>query len=185
VPDTVLRVAFGIDPTEAQEERDEVANFDCGDEAWSREVSNWLKCSGSPEDCVWSDLAYPGARVWLYYNQAGELVGVGAIGHNEWTIRKTQSKLPVTILTNLAVAKAHQHKPTGDGEVTYGKQILQDLRFEAEKDRHFRRLLCLCVHRDNPIKSWYERQGFVVIEPPQTKSGHYRMALDLQKSDKA
>jgi ribosomal protein S18 acetylase RimI-like enzyme len=178
VPDSVMRVAFGVDPVEADQEREEVANFDCGDEPWSLEVSRWLRAV-DPQDCVWSDLQYPGARVWLYYNQSGELVGVGALGHNTWTIVRKQSKEPITILTNFAVSKAHQHKPKGDGEVTYGKQIMRDLRAEAEKDRE-RRLLCLCVHPDNPIKDWYQKQGFYLIEPPQTKTGHYRMALDLQ-----
>lgn len=135
-----------------------------------------------PKDSVWADLKLPGARVWLYYNSIGDLVGVGALGESTSTIKKNNVKVPVTVLTNLAVVKRFQRVPKGDGEDGYGKQILRDLRATAEAAKDRRPLLTLCVHPDNPAFAWYRRRGFEVIEPPLTKAGYFRMALDLHKA---
>jgi hypothetical protein len=180
VPNRLVRVPFGRDPTSAAAERQEVADFDCGAEPWELEVSDWLR-GVNPDDSVWVDLQRPGTRVWLYYTQAGELAGVGALGEPEWTLKKKEPRSAVTLLTNLAVAKRFRHFPKGPDEVTYGKQIMRDLRAEAEKSKATRPVLALCVHPQNPAREWYLKEGFAILEPPTLKSGHFRMGLDLNK----
>jgi hypothetical protein len=64
----------------------DVQDFDCGDEPYEREVSDWLK--GPAEEGVESALnciaddQRPG-RVWLY-KLGDRLVGFGALAKTEW-----------------------------------------------------------------------------------------------------
>jgi len=150
--------------------------FDCGDHDYQRSVANWIK-GMDPEDSVLTDVARRGTQVWVYYNQADELVGFGSLGTHEWSLPPHgKKKVPVVIIPNVAVARRFWGKPADD---PFADQIPDDLRNEAQRYRPTPQALVLCVHPLNQrALRFYERHHFVVIEPP-LKDGHLCMATSL------
>jgi len=66
---------------------DRVHGFDLGDVDFQKELGDWLR-----SDAVAA--MQRGTKVWLYVNQAGEIVGYGSLGVTRWkypdgTARKT------------------------------------------------------------------------------------------------
>src|SRR5713226_895376 len=84
-----------------------VQSFECGDEPWEREVSDWLK-SGRGTGSALDDLDH-GNQIWLYATATGELIGVGSLGIAEqrWP-RAKDPKIAVSILPMLGVDRRFQ-----------------------------------------------------------------------------
>lgn len=143
---------------------DSVEGFHCGDAPFEREVAAWLK--GKEGDCAIASITHPTrpARVWLYTNPDGTLVGFGALGRSDWRWKgKNDPKVPVTLIIWVGLCVDFQGKPENvPREQKYSTIILNDLIDEAQKEQESHPVIGLLVHKDNlrAIKL-YERFGFV------------------------
>jgi hypothetical protein len=54
-----------------------VGGFDCGDEPYQQELAHWVLNDAVPAQAR-------GTKVWLYQNQAGEVVGYSSLGTTRW-----------------------------------------------------------------------------------------------------
>src|SRR5947209_9132714 len=92
----------------------QVQDFDCGNNSWEQAVSDWIK-GHDPSDSVLTDIASRGTRVWLYRNQADEMVGFGSLGLHEWSLSPFgKKKVPIVIIPNVAVARRFWGLPRDD-----------------------------------------------------------------------
>ena len=59
-----------------------VSDFDCGDEPFQREVSDWIRDTipGGVSDALQRD-----TDVWLYSTEEGDLVGFGSLCRSLWS----------------------------------------------------------------------------------------------------
>jgi ribosomal protein S18 acetylase RimI-like enzyme len=149
MPDLLQPVAF------APELLDEVRDFDCGDEPYQKELPAWLLQDAIPA------LAR-GTKVWLYANQANEVVGYGSLGLTRWKYPDAGSpKTGLVIIPAVAVRRAFWGKPEGPPEDRYSSQIMRHLLAEALAWPGSLPALGLLVHPDNQAAiKLYERLGF-------------------------
>ena len=61
-----------------ESDQNRLAGFSCGNDLWSRHVSEWIRGS----DVL--DSMKKGTRVWLFESAAGDVVGFGSIGTAQW-----------------------------------------------------------------------------------------------------
>src|SRR5262245_8047965 len=139
VADQLVKIAFHKDLLP------KVQGFDCGDEPWEREVSDWLKAPSAEQGAIhdW----YRGTEIWLYATAAGELVGVGTLGKasTRWPTNK-DPKIETSIIPMLGVDRRFQGQPPGPREGRYSTQILSDLIVEAQSHKEDRPALILYVN---------------------------------------
>jgi hypothetical protein len=89
-----------------------VQAFDCGSEPWEREVSDWIKRPAGEDGAV--DALARGTAVWLYVNDAGELVGFGSLDKTEQRWPKAKDpKVPASIIPWVAVERRFWGQPPG------------------------------------------------------------------------
>jgi ribosomal protein S18 acetylase RimI-like enzyme len=165
---------------------DEVQSFDCGDEPYAREVSDWLKGPAGADSALTSirNTDRP-VRIWLYRLASGSLVGFGALGKSEWRWKsKKDPKLPLTVIIWVGIGKEFRGQPLGPREGRYSAQILDDLIAEALEDQETHPVLGLFVQADNVRAiELYRRAGFTEeLEPyvdRQTGVRYFRMAMVL------
>ena len=160
-----------------------VQAFDCGDEPWEREVSDWIKRPPGQDGAV--DALARGMTVWLYVSEAGELIGFGSLDRAEqrWPTSK-DPKIPASIIPWVAVDRHFWGQPPGPPEERYAAQILGDLVARATQTRDERPILVLYVHVNNTrAVAFYLRSGFQELQKPYTdpKTGwqYKRMVLAL------
>jgi hypothetical protein len=67
---------YAVEFTEADQAR--LAGFSCGEELWSRHVTEWILGSDVLESME------RGTRVWLFETEQGDVVGFGSIGPSIW-----------------------------------------------------------------------------------------------------
>lgn len=167
-----------------------VQQFDCGSESWERVVAEYLKAPDSePESAVASTLlpsSHPHhARIWLYINQDGELVGFGALANgNQRYPKPKDDPIPVCILTYLALDKRFHGKPDGPSEQRFATRILRSLIDEAKLTAIERPLLILYVDEANEKAiRFYQKAGFAELHKPYKDKAtgrlHKRMYLVL------
>src|SRR5208282_3307919 len=99
----------------------EVQGFDCGSAEWATPISDWIKGKEAL-----SRVRKGTTKIWLYYNEANDLVGYGSVGITKWPIFAEEPRKPVLILPSLGVQEKHQSKG-------YGKLICNHLISEAQK----------------------------------------------------
>lgn len=167
-----------IEFTEAHLSLPKVLAFDCGDEEWEREVSDWLKAPKGQNGAV--DDLLRGTKVWLYLTAVGELVGVGSLGEGKLKWPKSKSDpIPTSVIPGLGVDKGHR-----GGK--YGGAILSDLLASALDVATKRRLLVLYVHELNPALGVYLKFNFTEYGKPylnpDNKRPYKRLVLDLLPS---
>ncbi len=75
---------YAVPFTETDQAR--MVGFSCGDELWSRHVSEWILGS----DVV--DSMKKGTRVWLFETAAREIIGFGSIGTSKWNCRHLRGR---------------------------------------------------------------------------------------------
>jgi ribosomal protein S18 acetylase RimI-like enzyme len=164
-----------------------VQAFDCGSEPWELEVSDWIKRPAGQDGAV--DALARGTSVWLYVNDAGELVGFGSLAKTEqrWPAAK-DPKVAASIIPWVAVDRRFWGQPPGPPEERYASQILDDLISKALLTRDERPLLVLYVHVNNQRAiAFYQRPyfGFVELHKPYTDRAtgwqYKRMALMLKE----
>lgn len=92
--DHIVREAFS-----AAKHIPELANFDCGGHDYQIAVSDWIKAI-HPDDSVLTDISRFGTKVWVYYNQAGDVVGFASLGLTNWSLwpPSQKRKAPVVII---------------------------------------------------------------------------------------
>ena len=134
----------------SEERLAEVQQFKCGsDYAWQTAIATWIK---SPADQKFSALyaiEKKGTRVWLYHNQAGQLVGYGSLGTTNWTWPYPNgARKAVSIIPSLGIQLEFQGEPkTGPKEDKFSRQIMRHLISESVQQGLD--YLVLKVHEDN------------------------------------
>jgi ribosomal protein S18 acetylase RimI-like enzyme len=180
MPDGLAKHVFTEDDWE------EVQSFDCGDEPFAREVTDWLR-GPFGSDSALTAIRHPDrpCRVWLYRLEDGALVGFGALGKSEWRWKgKKDPKVPLTVIVWVGIGKEFRGQPPGLREGRYSAQILDDLIAEALEDQETHPVLGLFVQTANVRAiELYRRAGFTEeLEPfvdKQTGVEYRRMAMVL------
>jgi GNAT superfamily N-acetyltransferase len=103
-----------------------------------------------------------GVKVWLYLNEANEIVGFGALGVTRWKYPDPASRrVELVIIPAVALRKEFWGKPLGPTDQRYSSQIMQHLIGEALAWPGHPPVLGLFVHPDNHAAvRLYERFGF-------------------------
>jgi GNAT superfamily N-acetyltransferase len=135
---------------------DEVRDFEYGDEPYQKELAAWMVNDAQTA-------LQRGTKVWLYVNQAGEIVGYGSLGVTRWKYPDAAArKIEVVIVPAVALRKAFWGKPEGPPEERYSSQIMRHLLDEALAWPGRLPAVGLFVHPDNQAAiKLYQRFGFV------------------------
>src|ERR1700722_20942655 len=95
----------------------EVKGFDCGSEPFQIELADWLTQHALAA-------LSRGTKVWLYANEADEVVGYGSLGHTRWKYPDADSpKTALVIIPAVALQRVFWGKPDGSPENRYSSQI--------------------------------------------------------------
>src|SRR4051812_24597696 len=106
MPDALTPVPFTLQMLFVMQE------FECGDNPWDREVSDWIK-GVEMQDGLRSSLDR-GTKVWLYVNANRDVVGFSSLGTSKWGIPKLKDpRRNVGIIPNVAVRSRFQGLPVG------------------------------------------------------------------------
>ena len=151
-----------------------VQGFGCGDEAWEREITEWLKAPLGSGGAV--DETFEGNTTWLYVSDDGDVVGVASVGPSSASWPKNSSpRLPATCVT--WVATDYRHRGKG-----YGGQIMNHVVGECLARKDDFPLVVLYVYQGNPARDWYvKKYNFAEIGKPLTQNGRFydRLVLSL------
>jgi ribosomal protein S18 acetylase RimI-like enzyme len=135
---------------------DEVRDFEYGSEPYQQELALWMQNDAIPA-------LLRGTKIWLYVNQAGDIVGYGSLGITRWNYPDAAArKTALVIIPAVALSKEFWGKPDGPPQERYSSQILGHLLDEARNWPGQLPAVGLFVHPDNlaAIKL-YERFGFL------------------------
>ena len=117
---------YAVEFTEADQAR--LAGFSCGDESWSRHVTEWIRGSE-----VLDSIKRWGTRVWLFEMEQGEVVGFGSVGTSVWQWQPPGGpKTTVVLIPMLGIDIRYQGYPP-EPEWRYSRQIMAHLVFEGER----------------------------------------------------
>lgn len=170
---------YAVDFTEADQAR--LVGFSCGDEIWSRHVTEWIVGS----DALDSIKRYK-TRVWLFETEDQTVVGYGSLGTSRWHWPPPDGpKAKVALIPMLGIDARFRGEPA-DPERRYSRQIMSHLIAEAQsvarewngdpKERP--QWLVLQVHRDNDRAiRFYENCGFDLIPDVERVPDHRVMKL--------
>ncbi len=107
---------YAVEFTEADQAR--LVGFSCGDELWSRHVTEWIRGS----DVV--DSMKRGTRVWLFETTQGEVVGFGSVGTSEWRWPPPKgSKATIVLIPMLGIDFRFRGDPS-DPDWRYSGQLM-------------------------------------------------------------
>lgn len=161
---------LSADILEEADQKD-LVGFSCGDTDYGRASTQWI--TGSDV----FDSIKRGTNVWLYRNQAGDVIGFGSIGPIRW-----RWPLPDGSYTNLLIIPMlgideRYHGQPPDVQWRYSHQILNHLIYEARspasESSHPIEWLLLMVHPDNQRAiRLYEQFDFKLI-PDVTRGAGY------------
>src|SRR5262249_8164208 len=128
-----------------EESLPKVQGFDCGDEPWEREVSDWIKAPLGEGGAL--DELQQGSHVWLYVNEADVLDWFGSLCITmQRCPRSKDPQIVVRSIPMLGVDRKFWGQPLGPVEDRYSIRILADLIAEARKHQDERPILILFVH---------------------------------------
>jgi RimJ/RimL family protein N-acetyltransferase len=133
----------------------DLGELDCGEEPYQKELAVWLQQDAS------AALAR-GTKVWLYVNEATEVVGYGSLGQTRWKYPDPDSpKAALLVIPAVALRRPFWGKPEGPAEDRFSSQIMRHLLTEALAWPGTLPALGLFVHPDNhAARKLYERFGF-------------------------
>jgi len=161
-------------------------DFDCGesaDQPWVQAVNDWIT-GRSADDCAALDIKNRRCKVFLYRNQAGDLIGFGSLGKTkaQWPM-PDGPKIPVAIIPWIGLDKRYHGQPKGqdaDGneEIRYSDQIVADLVYEA-KNYNVEALFLFVDPRNTGAIRLYSRNGFASSNAPLEAGELMRMAVSL------
>jgi len=134
-----------------------VEHFDCGNTSWATTINQWIRS----EEAL-KRVRKKSTKIWLYHNQASELIGYGSLGVTKWSIFSDEPKKPVLILPNLGVQKGHQRQGFGREICMHLIEESQKLYFEGKSQgKTLLPFLGLVVHPDNTDAiGLYKSAGF-------------------------
>ncbi|MEX0820144.1 MAG: GNAT family N-acetyltransferase [Pirellulaceae bacterium] len=165
-------------------DQSEMAGLHCGDKPSARAATAWI--TGSD---VLDSIANYETRVWVFRNQADEIVGFGSLGPTRWRWPPPDGDYTRLLMIPQLGIDARFHGQPPDAEWRYSNQIMAHLILEAQefakeiqrtkpKKKHVE-LLILQVHKDNvAARRLYERFGFVVM-PGFESNNHLVMSHKL------
>jgi GNAT superfamily N-acetyltransferase len=178
MPSALTRIPF------TEELLPKVQGFNCGDDAWEREVSDWIKAARGGGGGI--DALQHGDQVWLYVTAEGDVFGFGSLGAAEqrWP-RAKDPPVPVSVIPLLGLDRRFWGQPPGPPEERYSSRILEDIIAQARTRQDERPVLILFVHLNNGRAiRLYERAGFAELHKPytdkQTGQVYRRMFLALK-----
>jgi len=106
-------------------------HFDCGPEPHAQEVTKYIKASVHDEGALF-DMGRGRAEVWVYANEALEIVGFGSLGTTAgWRWPDSKKKTTVHHIPALGIDHRFRGKPTGPREDRYSQQIVDALIEQA------------------------------------------------------
>jgi hypothetical protein len=166
----------------AEEDRADLANFDCGNDSWAEAATEWIQGSDVVES-----ITKRKTRVWLYRNEQDVVIGFGSLGltRRQWP-PPDGDHANLQIIPMVGLDYRHHGKPP-DPNWRYSRQIISHLRHEAISTLadHFNArkstlpLLTLYVHQDNAAAiTLYQRFGFTP-EPAVRRGDHILMLQRL------
>jgi hypothetical protein len=157
-----------------------VQSFECGDEPWASDVSDWIKAEVDGA----ADLVDQGTcTVWLYYTDDEELFGYASLGisFHEWNVPGfSRSKIP--IIPFFGVQSEFQGKPeSADHLDRYAARMMRDVVAQAIQLEHAELPLLglLCDHRNSKAIGFYERMSYVCLDPTDGSRKLVRMITRL------
>jgi ribosomal protein S18 acetylase RimI-like enzyme len=172
-----LHQLYAVEFTEADQAR--LAGFSCGDESWSKHVTEWILGSDVFESMK------RGSRVWLFETAQREVVGFGSIGTSEWQWPPPKGTRKTIVLIPMLGIDARFRGQPADSDWRYSGQLLSHLIAEALRTArewsdadNKPQWLVLMVHQDNAraIK-FYEQRGFELIPGVLRRKDHSVMKL--------
>jgi hypothetical protein len=111
-----------------------VQGFDCGDTPWEQDVAAWIQ-QGPNKGGALDAMADLGTEVWLYETEAGQLVGYGSLGVNEWRYPnpRKSDRVPIQIIPYFGIRRQFQGQPPAPcpREERYAHRIFEDLLVKA------------------------------------------------------
>ncbi len=157
-----------------------VQDFECGEEEWETEVSDWIK---APQEGAADAVEQGICAVWLYRTPDRILVGYASLGLslNPWNI-PGYGKARVAIIPFLGVGTQFQGQPrTVRWFDRYAAQMMRDLLAEAlNLEGRGHPILGLMVdYRNERAISFYERLGFVALDARDGGRHYVRMIVRL------
>lgn len=169
---------YAVEFTEADQAR--LVGFSCGDEPWSRHVTEWILGS----DVL--DSMKRGTRIWLFETEQGEKVGFASIGTSTWRWPPPDgAKTTVVLIPMFGIDVRYRGQPR-EPDWRYSRQIMAHLVSEGQRiasawpgDPVARpQWLVLMVHRDNSRAiRFYEQCGFELIPGVVRRQNHLVMKL--------
>jgi hypothetical protein len=170
-----------------------VADFECGNETWEREVADWIRMPPESGDGAlhWSTC---GTTVWLYETNDGDLIGYASLGVSQWTMRhptaNTRTDRPIQIIPCLGVHTRFKGCPVGvRKDLRYSARILTDVMAIAAERCSLQKcppILGLKVHEENKraIKL-YERpeNGFLKLGKNPDRECYWKMYVDISDAN--
>jgi ribosomal protein S18 acetylase RimI-like enzyme len=169
---------YAIDFTEADQAR--LVGFSCGDEPWSKHVTEWILGSDVLESMK------RGTRVWLFETAQAEIVGFGSVGTSVWQWPPPKGERTTIVLIPMLGVDARFRGQPPDPDWRYSRQLMAHLIAEgqrvarewsgdAEKEPNW---LVLMVHQDNARAiHFYEQCGFELIPDVLRRQNHRVMKL--------
>jgi ribosomal protein S18 acetylase RimI-like enzyme len=167
---------YAVEFTEADRAR--LVGFSCGDEPWSKHVSEWILGS----DVL--DSMKRGTRVWLFETAEGDIVGFGSVGTSQWRWPPPDgARTTIVLLPMLGIDVRYRGLPPDPAWrysrqmmahlVAEGQRIAREWSGEAEKKPQW---LVLMVHRENARAiRFYEQCGFELIPNVVRRNDHLVM----------
>jgi len=163
--DKLRQVVFSREHVEA------VAGLECGEEAWCKAQSQWITT-----DAVFESMSARETSVWLFFNEANELVGYGALGGTRRPHPPgTSGYKNLSVIPSLAVKRQFWGRPK-DG-IQYSHQILASLILEAKKRSPTMLILDVDSLNTHAIALYCEF-GFEDVGPARM-NGQRRMSVNL------
>ena len=158
-----------------------LVGFSCGSSVSGRLCTEWI-CGSDVLDSM-----KRGTKVWLYHNEAGELIGYGSIGLTSWRWPLPDGGYTSLILVPmLGIDQRFQGKPP-DKQWRYSHQIMKHLIYNAHEINRQRKnpidRMVLMVDPENQSGiRLYEQFDFALI-PNVTRGAGQRVMQHLLASD--
>lgn len=157
-----------------------LAGFSCGEEPWSRHVTEWILGSDVLDSMV------RGTHVWLFETERGEIVGFGAVGMSTWHWPPPKgSRTTIVLIPMFGIDVRYRGEPP-EPDWRYSRQVMSHLIAEGQRRVHEwtgdaddkPQWLVLMVHRENTRAiRFYEKCGFELIQGVVRRNDHLVMKL--------
>jgi ribosomal protein S18 acetylase RimI-like enzyme len=166
---------YAVEFTKADQDR--LVGFSCGDEPWSKHVTEWILGSDVLESMK------RGTRVWLVETVDGMVVGFGSLGTSVWQWPPPNGERTTIVLTPMLGIDVRFRGQPPDRDWRYSRQLMSHLISEGRQlvrewsgdPTKKPNWLVLMVHQDNARAiHFYEQCGFSLM-PDVLRRGNHRV----------